>query len=621
MTIFCLLYLVNNEYTFKGEQPIQGILYLDQDEDYEKIHYLAREWQYFPGRLLTPQILKKNVRYYSRYINIGEHEKMEKENKDSAYSCGTYRLLVVLPEKERTWALSMMEVFSAYRIYINGNLAGEVGNPDKEHYKDRSMNRVYTFRGSGTVEIVITAADKNRVQDGLQYIPVLGSPVTVNIQRGARVLGSGFALALCFCIMVGTLFVHIRTCTGEYGIFALVCVCVMGYCIYPLIRSFFLLPIQPWHALEKVSYYLILFCIIWLENCIMEKKQGKYFLLVLDLGIAVFFILDILAGIFPLTGMFRNISWIGETIKWVAAIYMLVNTFGENEWGYGKIVLVGTTIYACSLASDRIWHLYEPIVGGWFPEMGGIALVIAFACVLGKDLSEAYRIRLTYEVYSKQTELRLLAQKKHYEELKAQIEETNHVRHDMRQHLRVLATLMEREQYEEMQAYLYRYTREVQDCLTARSYCKNQVMDAILHYYEEICAEKDISFQCQIEIPEETGVKDTDFCRIFGNLLENAVEAAQVCGEGKSRFVQLDIRTKNNKILIKEENSCTGSLRKNRLGIFSGKHSGQGIGTASIAKVAAYYGGLADFQEENGVFKAEIFLCLTKKDTQDKTFG
>ena len=53
----------------------------------------------------------------------------------------------------------------------------------------------------------------------------------------------------------------------------------------------------------------------------------------------------------------------------------------------------------------------------------------------------------------------------------------------------------------------------------------------------------------------------------------------------------------------------------------NGKHSGQGIGTASISEIAARYGGLADFQDHNGIFKAEIFLRLTKKDTEDKLFG
>lgn len=107
----------------------------------------------------------------------------------------------------------------------------------------------------------------------------------------------------------------------------------------------------------------------------------------------------------------------------------------------------------------------------------------------------------------------------------------------------------------------------------------------------------------------------------IGNLLENAVEAAERCPDGSPRFIRVQIRARNNKLLIEEENSCTGSLRRGRDGIFSGKHSGQGIGTASISEIAARYGGLADFQDHNGIFKAEIFLRLTKKDTEDKLFG
>ena len=77
MTAFFLMYRMNNEYTARGEQPIQGILCLDEEKAAGKLHYLAREWQYFPGKLLTPDMLKENTGYYSRYISIGEYGGME----------------------------------------------------------------------------------------------------------------------------------------------------------------------------------------------------------------------------------------------------------------------------------------------------------------------------------------------------------------------------------------------------------------------------------------------------------------------------------------------------------------------------------------------------------------
>lgn len=333
-----MMYLVNNEYTAKGEQPIQGILCLDNKDAAAKLHYLAREWQYFPGKLLTPEMLKKDPGYYSCYISIGERNEMELGNEEaSSYGCGTYRMFLILPEEEKIWAVSLTEVFSAYRIYINGELAGEVGNPDEKSYKDRIVNRVFTFQGSGAVEIVIAAADRNHTRSGIRYIPVFGSPFRVSIQRGMRALGSGCAIAFCSCIMFGTLMVYIRTRTKEFAIFNLVCLCVVGYSVCPLIHNFFLLPSRPWYALETMIYYLILSCMIRLEDCIMGKKRGRYLTLLINLWIVIAFFLESFADILPSAGILYEAAWISEAVKGVAAVYMLLNTFGETDCRYGKI--------------------------------------------------------------------------------------------------------------------------------------------------------------------------------------------------------------------------------------------------------------------------------------------
>lgn len=113
MTVFFMMYLMNNEYTAKGEQPFRESFVWMIKMLAAKLHYLAREWQYFPGKLLTPEMLKKDPGYYSCYISIGERNEMELGNKEaSTYGCGTYRMLLILPEEEKIWAISMAEVFS-----------------------------------------------------------------------------------------------------------------------------------------------------------------------------------------------------------------------------------------------------------------------------------------------------------------------------------------------------------------------------------------------------------------------------------------------------------------------------------------------------------------------------
>ena len=138
MCVFFLFYRFDNKYTAEGDQAIQGILYVPDDDS---VHYLAREWEYYPDVLPTPQELNAHKgEYYSRYISIGEYGGMDMGDKEkSPFGSGTYRLTLVLPEREKRYAIGLVEVFSAYKLYINGNLIGQVGDPDPENYREQSF--------------------------------------------------------------------------------------------------------------------------------------------------------------------------------------------------------------------------------------------------------------------------------------------------------------------------------------------------------------------------------------------------------------------------------------------------------------------------------------------------
>lgn len=100
MGIFFLFYRFDNKYTARGDQAIQGILYVPDDDS---VHYLAREWEYYPDVLLTPQDIKEQKEgCYSRYVSIGEYGGMDLGDKNkSPFGSGTYRMTLVLPEKEK----------------------------------------------------------------------------------------------------------------------------------------------------------------------------------------------------------------------------------------------------------------------------------------------------------------------------------------------------------------------------------------------------------------------------------------------------------------------------------------------------------------------------------------
>ena len=115
MGVFFLFYRFDNKYTARGDQAIQGILYVPDDDS---VHYLAREWEYYPDVLLTPQEIKEQKEdYYSRYVSIGEYGGMDMGDKNkSPFGSGTYRMTLVLPEKEKQSCTSSYTDSLLYRF-------------------------------------------------------------------------------------------------------------------------------------------------------------------------------------------------------------------------------------------------------------------------------------------------------------------------------------------------------------------------------------------------------------------------------------------------------------------------------------------------------------------------
>ena len=91
-----------------------------------------------------------------------------------------------LPEDPAQYGLELPEIYSAYRLYLNGNLELQVGEPDLEHYQPRTQNRMVTFTGSGLTTILLAVRDDSHFYSGLVYPPALGTPLAVNLSRGLR---------------------------------------------------------------------------------------------------------------------------------------------------------------------------------------------------------------------------------------------------------------------------------------------------------------------------------------------------------------------------------------------------------------------------------------------------
>lgn len=574
MGIFFLFYRFDNKYTARGDQAIQGILYVPDDDS---VHYLAREWEYYPDVLLTPQDIKEQKEgCYSRYVSIGEYGGMDLGDKNkSPFGSGTYRMTLVLPEKEKQYAIGLTEIFSAYKLYINGELMGQMGNPDPDNYQEQIQNRVFTFEGKGTAEIVIAVTDKHSVSSGIQYVPVLASPFKVNIIRGLSLMIAVVFMAFTFFVLIFSVYMYMRTKKVEFGLFALLCICVLGYGSYPILHSFVAVKVQPCYGMEALFYYLMFAGVMLVQQKILGGEER---------------IPEILAGVAAAAG------------------YLLFRSVKEIKQKYSNVLLVGIVVYAASLAADRIWRLYEPIIGGWFTEIGAAVLVASVGLTLWMDLANAYRFQLTYREYSRQMEQKLQIQKQNYEELTEKMDEISRMRHDMRHHLRTIMSYTQQGKYQEMMEYLQEYASVITEGEKLICYCRNMAVDAVIHFYAGELREKGIPFECDMMLPQNIGISDTDLCKIYGNLLENAVDAVKDLLPENKPYVKMLTKVKNRKLLIEISNPYSNGIQRREKVFYSTKHEGFGIGTASVAEVVQRMGGYVVFNTEEGIFKVNIFL-------------
>ena len=609
MGIFFLFYRFDNKYTAKGDQAIQGILYVPDDDT---VHYLAREWEYYPDVLLTPQELKKHKdEYYSRYVSIGEYGGMDMGDKNrSPFGSGTYRMTLVLPEREKRYAIGLVEVFSAYKLYINGNLIGQVGDPDPDNYLEQIQNRVFTFEGKKTVEIMIAVTDKHSVSSGIQYVPVLSSPFKVNIIRGLSIVIDAVYMALTFFVLVFSVYMFVRTGKTEIGFFCLLCICVLGYSSYPILHTFVAVKVQPCYGLEALFYYLMFACVVLVQQKILgdERRLPEILAGVIAAAGVLIFVVELLGSRAQSADGLYLISWITEILKWAAAGYLLFRSVKEIKQKYSNVLLVGIVVYAASLAADRIWKLYEPIIGGWFMELGSAVLVFSVGLTLWMELANAYRFHLTYGEYSRQMEQKLQMQKQHYEELTAKMDEISRMRHDMRHHMRALMSYAQQGKYQELMKYLQEYASVMTEEEKVVCYCRNMAVDAVIYFYAGELRQRGISFEYDMMLPQNIGITDTDLCKIYGNLLENAVDAVKELSPESHPYVKVLTKIKNKKLLIEISNPYSNEIQRKENGFYSTKHEGFGIGTASVTEVVQRIGGYVAFSTEEGIFKVNIFL-------------
>lgn len=241
----------------------------------------------------------------------------------------------------------------------------------------------------------------------------------------------------------------------------------------------------------------------------------------------------------------------------------------------------------------------------WFVIMVLFEGIILFSYYL--LFSQIYAVfnRMRVESHLRNTERYVLLQKKYYEQVDAGIRMQREQLHDTRHHLVAMASLLGVRDYAALGAYIERMLEKTSQPYPRR-YCQNTMANAVIGGYIRLAEDEGIAVSVELDLPEGIGVDDYELCTVFGNALENAIEACRRIPPDSDvharRFIGIKSRVRDGRLVFRIENSAVGAAVVDKDTLKSSKGALGGVGLASVRSVAERYDGCLSLEPSDSAF-------------------
>lgn len=158
-----------------------------------------------------------------------------------------------------------------------------------------------------------------------------------------------------------------------------------------------------------------------------------------------------------------------------------------------------------------------------------------------------------------------------------------------------------------------KYLDELEDSINEYSTvieCGHPTVDIVLTEKNILCTSGKIRFSYMVDGTLFSFLTDREIYSLFGNALDNALEAASKVPEEEERSITLKTNTRGPLVVLQVENTCIGTVDLTGGLPRSTKANSNlhGFGLRSIQRLAEKHGGSMSVRQENGVFKLSVFM-------------
>lgn len=253
---------------------------------------------------------------------------------------------------------------------------------------------------------------------------------------------------------------------------------------------------------------------------------------------------------------------------------------------------------AAAVCQGIFWYICsQPDISYRVQFLLAIASVFLFIAFILLFITYSHQIKKDKQALQVKSELsRLQTEQSYYQILDQQNQQLMIYAHDAKKHLAAIQALNEDPQ---INNYVAKLSEQLAD-YTRNCHSGNKLLDVMIHKYTVDCQMREIQFEYDVKVCNLSQLADIDLVAILGNLLDNAVAAAE---KSEKKRISLNTVHRNSYSIIILSNSCDTPPKRSGSGLLSTKTDNglHGFGLKSVAKVIQNYHGDYEWNyDENG---------------------
>lgn len=198
-------------------------------------------------------------------------------------------------------------------------------------------------------------------------------------------------------------------------------------------------------------------------------------------------------------------------------------------------------------------------------------------------------------------------EKQKYEEIKASIEQNKELVHDTKNHYLVISEYVKNQEYEKLENYVDEIRRNFVK-INPQIYTGNHVVDLILGQKRILAVQKGIDFQLDVTPLSSLTMEEREICSLFGNLLDNALEACEKVTDKERKKISIKIEQHMQMLFLEIKNGTDKLPAKSGHTFLTSKQdkSLHGYGLKSVERIVTRYDGDLAYEMEDGMFVVSI---------------